>query len=68
MYFTNEISQIKSTWVSWLASFQKNEVRVINPEDKARIAVSITANFHSKKIAKFKIKTINGETTVTRIS
>lgn len=66
MYFTNEISQIKSTWVSWLASFQVNEVRAINPEDKKRVAVSITSNFNSKGIAKFKIKTINGESTVTR--
>ena len=68
MYFQNEISQIRGTWVNWAATFTIGESRAINPEDKRRLAVSLTNNFNKKGIAKFKIKTINGETTVTRIS
>lgn len=66
MYHINEISAIKSTWVNWAASFTVGETRVIDPQDKKRLAVSLTNNFNKKGIAQFKIKTINGETTVTR--
>jgi len=54
MYNNFEID-IRNSWTTWLASFQKGEVRVIDETDRKRLASSVSTNFHKPKKAKFKI-------------
>lgn len=52
MYLLNEVEDKKNSWVSWLATFQEGEKRLADKEDRSKIAISISNNFHKKKNGK----------------
>lgn len=57
MYYNTEID-IRKCWIYWLANFQIGEAKPIDEKDRAKIACSISNNFHRKKgrNERFKIK------------
>jgi len=54
MYLDTEIKGHKLTWVMWLSMFKVGEKREADYNDRSKLAVSISNNFHKHGIAKFK--------------
>lgn len=56
MYYDGEIDGLKKYWTVWLSGFTVGETKPADIEDRNRIAVSISANFHRTDKARFKTK------------
>lgn len=56
MYNKYKIKGIRKNWVSWLADFEKGESRPADIQDRSKIAISISNNFHKKGLAVFTTK------------